>query len=186
MGKTVKVVLAMVALVCVVVGVYYTMSNRTLSEEDVEVTAVKEVILRNLDNNYPPTPKEVVKYYSDITKCLHNDTYTEEEFTQMADKMLALYDDELLAQNDRDTYLVTLKNDVEDFRTAGYSILSYTISNSTDVEYSKIDDREYAKLYCNYSVRTGTKYSTSQEVYELRKDTETGHWKILGFKIADE
>ena len=83
-------------------------------------TAVHDVILRNLETNYPPTPKEVVKYYSEITKCLHNENYTDEQFEQMADKLLALYDEELAENNPKDQYLKDLKNDIKEFRDSGF------------------------------------------------------------------
>ena len=90
MGKA-KNVIIIVVLIALVGGYYFYLSNRNKTEDDTEVTAVHDVILRNLETNYPPTPKEVVKYYSEITKCLHNENYTDEQFEQMADKLLALY-----------------------------------------------------------------------------------------------
>ena len=54
-----------IILVCLVLGYYYYLSNRkseTAQEEVVKISAVQEVLMRNLDNNYPPTPREVVKY----------------------------------------------------------------------------------------------------------------------------
>lgn len=186
MGKKAKVVIVVVILFFLVGGYFFYLSNRMQDEEVVEITAVQEVLLRNLEKNYPPTPKEVVKYYSEITKCLYNESYTEEQFEALADKMLALYDEELAANNPREQYLLTLKSDVDDFAKNGYNIVSYTTSNSTDVDFSTINGRECAKLYCTYSVKKGADYVTSQEVYELRKDKETGHWKILGFQIVTE
>ena len=186
MGKKAKVVIVIVILFFLVGGYFFYLSNRMQDEEVVEITAVQEVLLRNLEKNYPPTPKEVVKYYSEITKSLYNESYTEEQFEALADKMLALYDEELAANNPREQYLLTLKSDVDDFAKNGYNIVSYTTSNSTDVDFSTINGRECAKLYCNYSVKKGADYVTSQEVYELRKDKETGHWKILGFQIVTE
>lgn len=186
MGKKIKTVVIIVCFVCLIGGYFIYLTNKEQENEDVTVTAVQQVILKNLDNNYPPTPKEVVKFYSEITKCLYNENYTDEEFEQMAEQMLKMYDDELLEKNPKEQYLITLKSDVQDFLDNSYSIVKYTVSNSTDVEFSTIQGREYAKLYCNYSVKTGANYSTSREIFELRKDDQSGHWKILGFQIAAE
>ena len=187
-NSNVKNVIILVVLVVLVVGYFIYLSNKTptSTEEDIKLTAIQEVTTRNLDNDYPPTPKEVVKYYSDIMKCLYSDNgFTDEEFEAMADKMLALYDDELLEINPRDFYLVNLKADIDSFKEDNKAIISYTPSASTDVETSTINGRECAKLYCTYKIRVGTDYIKSKEVYELRKDSD-GHWKILGFKLADE
>lgn len=184
MGKKIKTVVIIVCFVCLIGGYFIYLTNKEQESEDVTVTAVQQVILKNLDNNYPPTPKEVVKYYSEITKCLYNEKYSDEEFEQMAEQMMKMYDDELLEKNPKEQYLVTLKSDVHDFLEEGYSIVKYTVSNSTDVEFSTVQGREYAKLYCNYSIKTGANYVTSREIFELRKDAQSGHWKILGFQIA--
>ena len=187
-NSTVKSIIVVVIIAVIIVGYYFYLSNKNpkTKSDDVTVTAVQDVILRNLENDYPPTPKEVVKFYSEIMKCLYSDTsYTEEEYEAMADQMLAMYDDELLEINPRDFYLVSLKGDIDSFKEDNKAIISYTPSASTDVETSTINGRECAKLYCTYKIRVGSDYIKSKEVYELRKD-EDGHWKILGFKLEDE
>lgn len=186
MGKKVKTVIIAVILVALLAGYYFYLTNREKKQEELtQITAVQNVILKNLDKDYPPTPKEVVKFYSEITKCLYNEKYSQEQFEQLADQMLALYDDELLQNNPREQYLKSLKNDVDVFAENGYTITSFTPSNSTDVETSVVDGRECAKLYCTYTIKVEANYSSSMEVFELRKDKK-GHWKILGFKIADD
>ena len=150
------------------------------------VSAVQNVLLRNLDNDYPATPKELVKYYGDITKCLYNENYSEEQLAQMADKMIALYDDELAENNPRDQYIVDLKAAVKDFSDKNYTIISYTTSSSTDVEEYTHEGRKCASLYCTYSIKTGADYVSSKQVFVLRKESGTGHWKILGFDIINE
>lgn len=182
--KQAKTIIIVVVIAALIGGYYFYLSNKTQQkDDDVQATAVQEVLMRNLETNYPPTPKEVVRYYSDISKCLYNEEYTDEQFEQMADKMMALYDDELLEKNPRENYLEDLKADVELFESNGYTITSYSTSSSTDVIFDTIDGREWAKLYCIYSIRTSKGVLSSQEVYELRKDLETGHWKIYGFQM---
>lgn len=182
MGKA-KTAIIIVVLAALIGGYYFYLSNKTETPEETKVSAVQDVILRDLDKNYPPTPKEVVKYYSELSKCLYNEKYSTEEFEQMADKMLALYDDELLEANPRDQYLMDLNSAISDFRKQDYSITTFTPSQSTDVEESVVKGRECAKLYCTYTIKSGASYSTSLEVFELRKD-QAGHWKILGFQLA--
>ena len=183
MGKL-KTAIIIVVLAALVGGYYFYLSNKEDVKEETTVSAVQDVILRDLDNNYPPTPKEVVKYYSELSKCLYNEKYTTDEFEKMADKMLALYDDELLEENPRDQYLKDLESAITDFNKQGYSITTFTPSQSTDVQESVVKGRRCAKLYCTYTIKSGSSYSTSLEVFELRKDQE-GHWKILGFQLVD-
>ncbi|NDO48748.1 hypothetical protein FMM75_04710 [Lachnospiraceae bacterium MD335] len=185
MGKLKGVIIAVV-LVALVGGFYFYVSNIGKDNDDVVVSAVQNVLLRNLDNDYPATPKELVKYYGDITKCLYNENYSEEQLAQMADKMIALYDDELAENNPRDQYIVDLKAAVKDFSDKNYTIISYTTSSSTDVEEYTHENRKCASLYCTYSIKTGADYVSSKQVFVLRKESGTGHWKILGFDIINE
>ena len=183
MGKM-KIAIVVGILVVLLGGYFFYLSNYKMPKEEEVVTKVQEVLLKNLDTDYPPTPREVIKYYSEITKCLYNESYTEEQFEQMADKLLALYDSELAQNNPREQYLIDLKKDVNDFLGCNYSIVKYTTSTSTDVEYYTHEGRECAKLYCTYSIKSGANYKSSQQVFILRQDTDNGHWKILGFDIV--
>lgn len=186
MGKKAKQIILIVILALIVGGYYFYLSNKVESNESKEaVTAVQNVLLKDLDKNYPPTPKEVVKYYSEISKCLYNEEYTDEQLEKMADKMLALYDDELLMNNTRDEYIEQLRNDIKTFHEAGYTISTFTVSPSTDVEEYVKAGRDMAQLYCIYTIREGANYSSNQHAFVLRKDTESKHWKILGFKIPE-
>lgn len=184
MGK-VKVGIIIVILIALVGGYYFYLSNYRNAEEETVVTAVQDVLLKNLETDYPPTPREVLKYYSDITKCLYNENYTEAQLEQMADKMLELYDAELAENNPREQYIKDLKNDVNDFAKSGYTITTYTTSRSTDVEEYTSEGRKYAKLYCTYTIKSGADYKATQEVFIMRRDTETSRWKILGFDVVN-
>lgn len=163
---------------------YFSYKKDAIMEENTVATAVQEVLLKDLDKNYPPTPKEVVKFYSEISKCYYNENYTEEELDKMAHKMWSLFDKELQQNNPEEQYLYDLKVDIQDFHEHNYKISSYSPSSSTDVEYFEDNGRECAKLYCTYTMRNGGAFSTTKEVFMLRKDKDTEHWKILGFEVA--
>ena len=187
MGKKAKPIIVIVIMALLVGGYYFYLSNKVESNESKEVvTAVQNVILKDLDKNYPPTPKEVVKYYSEISKCLYNEAYTDEQLEKMADKLLAIYDDELVANNPKEEYIKSLKKDIEAFIEKSYIISTYTPSSSTDVEEYTVAGRECAELYCTYTIRTGADYSNNLQRFVLRKDVETKHWKILGFDVPVE
>ncbi|MCD8039853.1 MAG: hypothetical protein LUE96_12360 [Lachnospiraceae bacterium] len=185
MGK-VKGAIIVVVLAVLVGGYYFYISNMEKESEETTISAVQDVLLRNLDNDYPSTPKELLRYYCEITKCLYNENYTDNQLEQMADKLLALYDEELAQNNPREQYIDDLKEDVQEFLDSNYSIVSYTTSSSTDVEEYTYDGRTCAKLYCTYSIKSGSDYVSSRMVFILRKETGSGHWKILGFEPVTE
>ena len=81
----VSIIITCVILVVVIGGFAFFLSHksRTSGEEAVESTAVQKVLQKDLERNYPPTPKEVVKYFAEITKCFYNEEYSEEELEKL-------------------------------------------------------------------------------------------------------
>lgn len=177
-----------IVLICMVIGYFYYLSNKEskeTTEEVVQTTAVQEVLMRNLENNYPPSPREVLKYYGEIVQCFYGEEYTEEEFLELAAKVLELYDDELVANKTQQQYLDDLRFEVDNMKEQGIVVSSYSLPSSTDVEEFKKDGFRWAKLYCNFSLRKGTQLEITNEVFLFRKD-DAGHWKIYGWQLVED
>ena len=174
-----------IILAVLVVGYYYYLSNRDKqTEENVTITEAQELLLRDLDRNYPPTPKEVVKYYFDITKCLYNEKLSEAEVEKLALKLEEIFDVELAAHQVRDEYFKDLKSEITAFQSAN-RIVNYSTSTSTDVHYFEQDGREWARLYGTFYLQVDKKMHSLDEVFVLRRD-EAGHWKIYGWEPVKE
>ncbi|MDO4305026.1 MAG: hypothetical protein Q4D94_14050 [Bacillota bacterium] len=177
-----------IVLISIVIGYFYYLSNKKSGEaqsEEVQVTVVQEVLMRNLENNYPPSPREVLKYYGELMQCFYCEEYTEEEFLQLAMQIQELYDDELVANKTQQQYLEDLKWDIDNFKEQGIVVSSYSLPSSTDVEEFKQDGFRWAKLYCSFTLRKGTQLDVTNEVFLLRKD-DAGHWKIYGWMLAED
>ncbi len=157
--------------------------EKSKPEDYVQMTKVQEVLSRNLESNYPQTPKEVMKYYSELTKCFYDETYTDEEFQALAMKAMEMYDYELAGNKTEEQYLTDLKSEIRIFKEKNYAISSYSTSSSTDVYYFEEDGYQFARLYCTYNVRMGTVIQPVEEIFLLRMDLE-GHWKIYGWDLA--
>ncbi len=181
-------IIIIVVSVTVIVSAFLLISNHLAKNNDepteVQITAVQNVLLRNLDNNYPPTPKEVLKYYSDITQCFYAGGYTEEEFIELANRALELYDDELRANQDYDVYIENLRGEIKSYKEKDWSISSYSTSSSMDVEEFERDGYEWAQLYAFYNMRQKTEIVKVTEQFLMRKD-EDGRWKIYGWQQAE-
>ena len=180
-------IIIIVVSVALIVGLYYVIANYLAKDDeptDVQITAVQNVLLRNMDNNYPPTPKEVLKYYSHITQCFYAGGYTDEELIQLANRALELYDEELRANQDYDMYIDDLKAEIASFKKKDWSISSYSTSSSMDVLEFEKDGYEWAQLYAFYNVRQSTQIVKVTEIFLMRKD-EDGRWKIYGWQQAD-
>ena len=185
--KGAKGMLILFCLIVMLAAYYCYLSNRNIpvKDENEVISRVQEVLARDLSRNYPATPKEVLKYYSELTQCFYNEEYTDQELAELSDKAIELYDDELVNAKLREEYLRDLKKDIADFEKDDIVISSYKVSNSTDVEYFTKDGRDCASLYCTYTLRKGTNLQATEEVFVLRKDAK-GHWKILGFDVVKD
>lgn len=186
--KGTKGTIILIVLVCLVVSYYYYLSNKTNSgknEEEIRVTSTQDILLKNYENNYPPTPKEVVKEYLQISKVLHNEQLKDEEIEAIGIKIQELYDDEFINNKPQTDYLRDLKSEIANFRQNEFTITNYFTSASTDVIYGKIDGYDFAKLYGTYSIRAAGKNQTLQETFLLRRDSD-GHWKIYGWQPVTE
>ena len=185
-NNSIKGVLVMVVLALGVLAYFYVINNRIKQvEKDVEkITAVQELLVRDLNSNYPATPKEVVKMYSEITRCFYGEEYTEEELVKLAKMSRQLFDDELVANQDEDSYLRSLRSEIVLYKQQKRLISSYSVASSADVEYYNFQDAEWAQLIAMYSVKTGGTVEPSKERYLLKKDSN-GHWKIYGFRLEE-
>lgn len=183
-NNSIKGIAVIVVLALSVLAYFYVINNRMKRvEEDVDkITPVQELLIMNLDTNYPSTPKEVVKLYSEITRCFYAEDYSEDDLISMARMSRKLFDDELVANQDEDSYIRALKGEIATYRQQNRVITSYSLSSSADVEYYNYKDDEWAQLIAMYSIRTAGKVEPSKERYLLRKDAD-GHWKIFGFRM---
>lgn len=191
MFKGTKGMVILVFLVLLVLGYYFYLSNRSVPEKTEEIsvetmTVSQKVLSRNLETNYPPSPREVVKYFSEITECYYNEEHTDEELRDLGLKMREIYDDDLVANQTEEMYLSLLKSDVEEYKQNNRTISHFSPSSSVDVETFTKDGYECAKLYCVYDInQDGLLYQTTL-CFILRKD-ENAHYKIYGWKaVKDE
>jgi len=185
----IRIIIVFIIFAIFSLATFYYLSNIKDDDETVEsnskiMTAVQEVLNRDLSTNYPPTPKELVKYYSEITRCYYSEKYSDEELARLAIKSRELFDAELYLTQTDSQYLEALKLDIASWKKDDKVISSYSVSSSIDVNEYTYQGRRWAQLYCIYSVRTGTTITPVQERYLLRKD-EQGHWKILGWELNE-
>lgn len=185
-GKmTTQVTIVVMILIVIVVGYYCYLVNRShRAEQEKSLTAVENVLLRDLEHNYPPTPKEVIRYYNDILKCFYNEECSREEIEALALKARGLYDQELLNHNEWNTYIFNLEAEIQDFQEQKRKISNVSLASSTDVDEFTQDGYKFAKIRCGYNILQGRESSSSVHVYLLRKDKDN-HWKIYGWELAD-
>lgn len=184
--STTRITVVIILAIVTVVGYYAYLSNKTKQERaDLQMSFVENTLSRNLETNYPSTPKEVLKYYNEIQKCLYNEECTPEQLDELIIRVRELYDEELLENNSLAIQSIQLKQEIQEFRDKNRKITSISLASSANVIFDTVDDFEFAKLHCGYNLMEGGKNIPTTQVFLLRKD-ENRRWKIYGWKITDE
>lgn len=182
--STVWVTIILILIVVGLVGTYAFLVSRVKDgAADAVMTPVQTALNRDLSKDYPATVKEVVKYYTEIEKCLYNEECTEEELEQLGMQARRLYDEELLRNNEAENYLVRLKAEVKTFRKEGWRYAAISVAGSTSVDLFSQDGYDFARIHCDYTKGRNGQYWTEGRVYLLRRD-EQRRWKIYGWDAA--
>lgn len=187
MKKNIKMGLSAAIVIVMIVGCYYYMSHRktTAAEDDVEVTELHQVLSKNLDAAYPPTPREVIKFYNRIITCAYGSEYDSKQFDQLADQARKLMDEELLEHNPQDEYKSSLQKEIDSYKENTQKILKTKICDSDEVEYREIEGSRCAYVKSTYFMKVGKgDFINTYQRYLLRRDSE-GCWKILAYHLAE-
>lgn len=184
--STIRVTIILVVVIVGLVALYAFLLGKAKREiEEASMTPVQSVLSKNLDYDYPATVKEVIKYYTEIEKCLYNEECTDSEVESLGMQARKLYDWELLENNELTDYLVKLKADIKSFRSGKRAISSISVAAATNVDYFSEDGYDFARIHCGYTVKESNGVLKSEgRVYLLRRD-ENRQWKIYGWDSAD-
>lgn len=183
--NTVRVTIILIVIIVVIIGIYAYLSSRSISAtESASMTNVEKVLSRDLEYDYPSTPKELLKYYNEIQKCFYNENCTESEIEALTNRARELYDEELLINNDLEVHIVSLKEEIKDYKDHKRIISAVSVAASTNVDFFEEDGYEFARIYCGYNVTEGSKTNQVRQIFLLRRDGNR-RWKIYGWDAAD-
>ena len=181
-----KITVLFIFLLVLVVGYYaYLSGTHRTEQQEAVMSEVDTALSRDLDNDYPATPKEVIKYYNDLMKCFYNEECTAEELQALGRKSLQLFDEELQENNDEDTYLIRLQGEVQNYKDNKRKITSVSLAPSTNVDYYSVDGYSFARISCGYTMTENGKKTSTVMVYLLRRD-DSRRWKIYGWETAEQ
>ena len=183
--STVRVTIVLIVLIVGVVGVYAYLSSRSRSvAESASMTNVEKVLSRDMSYDYPPTPKELLKYYNEIQRCFYNENCSDSEIEALVVRARELYDAELLASNALNVHIASLKAEIKDYKDHKRVISAISVAASTNVDFFEEDGYEFARIYCGYNVTEGSTTRQTRQIYLLRRD-EDRRWKIYGWDLAN-
>ncbi len=179
MKKTTIIVIAIACIALICGGFYFVLSNGA-GDSEKELTEVEKILTRDLDNNYPKTPREVIKLYNRILTCYYDSETESEDLEKLVDQMMHLFDDELLLVNDKETYYASVLADVALFAEKEKVVVETDVCDSNDVKYVQDADKddEIAYVTASYFVRESGEFYKDYQEHVLRKDAD-GRWKLV-------
>lgn len=181
-----KAGVVIVALVCVVLlcGGFWLIKNHADSNsgDDVKLSQIQKITVRDLENNYPETPREVIKFYNQIIDVYYGGKYTDEEFDSLVSQARFVMDEELLANNPEQEYREAVRSDVANYKKRSRTIRQTNVCSTNEVIYltDPSNEDELAYVTASYFVKEKKKYDKTYQKYVLRKDDQ-GRWKILNY-----
>lgn len=182
--STVIVTVVLILIVTALVGYYAFLAGRArTAAEEAKLTTSQRVLSRDLSKDYPATPKEVIKYYTEIEKCFYNEECTDSEIDALGLKARELYDKDLLEANEVGSYLVKLKEEISEFKSSKKRLTGANVAASTSVFFFEDDGYSFARIYCGYTVLDANGSTSIGRVYLLRRD-ENRQWKIYGWEAS--
>lgn len=187
--KTTTIIVIMFAIVIAVAIGFWTIlehSRNKVEEEKIIHSKNEEVnalLNKDLDINYPSTPREVLKMYSRLQICAYNQGLSDKDLTAITEQMRMLFDDELLAANPLEQQLEDLKKDIKEYEKVKRTISNYVVDKESSVAEKKIEGKEYATLVVSYLLKEEKGYNKTYEQFILRKNEEK-KWKILGWELV--
>ena len=187
--EKIKKPLIITLLAALAVSYYIYLSNRDTDKnngKEKETSVATAVLQRDMDKNYPGSPRAVVTYFADIQKLIYKNDFDDDELTGLAQHMLATYDDELLEKNPYELFIENLKTEISTYKSEKQYISQYIVEDGYGIELTDFKGDEYAEVDVKYYVRNDTQKQTIAiyEKYTLRKDSK-GQWKILYWDLAD-
>ncbi len=183
--KRIGTIGVILVLACAIVALYWYI-DRSGKEAEEPVNAVaKQILDRDLEKDYPPTPYAVAELYCGIVENIYSDKTTEKQLEDLVRMELSMYDEELAAQNPYATYLNTVKDDLEVAKEKGIAFTGYIVDNFSNVKKWKKEGKEYASIRIQFLLRSEEGSGASYRELMLREDAE-GNYKILGWELLSE
>ncbi len=185
MKKRLGTVGVVLVLACAVVALYMYIDRSGKEAKEPVNTVTEQILAKNLDTNYPPTPYSVAEFYCGIVQCIYSEDTTEEQLEALVRKELELFDEEFAALNPYDSLLAATKSDLETAKEKKLVFTGYILDKASNVSKWKKDGKDYASIMFRLMSKSDTGSGGSYRNLIMRKDSE-GEYKILGWETADE
>ncbi len=180
-------IIFMVLFAAVVIGIYFAITrgkNTDTKEIPAETSEADALIKKDLDWEYPATPREVLKLYCRITKCLYNDDLTDEQIKKLVSQVRNLYSFDLLENNAEDEQIAFIKGDRVEYKKDKKTIFSFAIDSANNIEYIDTKAGKTALIKMYFTLKAGANMDRSFEEFSLIQQDD-GKWKIAAWRQSE-
>lgn len=187
--KTARLIGILCILVFAILGVFFALNMResdsVFSKEEKKNTEAQNILAKDIDRNYPATVREVVRLFSRISQCYHNQTVSEEELTKLIEMQRKLFDEEFLNSNPLDTFTNNLTAEIAAAKDKKQEMVSWRVQKQSSVKTWQNGENHFASIVASYTMNAKAEsYTRTYEEFLLRED-EKGCWKIVGWRLTD-
>jgi len=187
--KTAQLVGILCLIVVVVLGVFLALNsgedNSIFSKEEKPNTEAQNILSKDVERNYPATVREVVRLFSRISKCYHNEAVSEEEFQKLVELQRKLFDEEFLNNNPLDTFTNNLTAEIDAAKAKEQKMVMYRVQKQSSVKSWWSEENHFSSIVASFTMNAkGEAPTRTFEEFLLRED-EAGHWKIVGWRLTD-
>ncbi|MBQ9768356.1 MAG: hypothetical protein IJW37_09670 [Lachnospiraceae bacterium] len=186
MKKRVATISTVLVLACAIVALYWYIDRNGGAEEKPAVNTVAEQMLaKDLEKNYPPTPYSVAELYCGTVECIYNPETTEEQIEGLVKMQLQLFDEEFAALNPYEQFLDVTKEELAEAKEKGIVFTGYVLDKATNVQKWENVLGSYASLQFQLLSRSDEGGGGSYRNLIMRKDKD-GKYKIVGWQTAED
>ena len=184
MKKRIVSISVVLVLACAIVALYMYIDRSGKEAKEPVNTMAEQILAKNLDTNYPPTPYSVAELYCGIVECIYSADTTEAQLEALVRMERELFDEEFAAINPYDSLLAATKADLETAKEKKLVFTGYVLDKASNVSKWKKDGDEYASIMFQLMSKSDVGSGGSYRNLIMRKDAE-GRYKILGWETAD-
>lgn len=183
-NKRLSFTIILILVLAILVSLY--LRNRDTSFVGESKKSTVELLLeKDIENQYPATPREVLKLYVKYVKSFYNDKLDDVQVNKMADRVRLLFDEELVVHNPLDDYLLELKSEIAIFKDSNRTMVNHEVQNNQNIAYWEKDGIEYSSVLVSFTVKEGADRTKVYQKFTLRKD-ENENWKILSWNVVTD
>lgn len=156
-------------------AVYFNPSKKTYAEK-----LYKEVVERDLVNDYPKSPEEVMEYNISIIRLMYGDMIADESiYEEVISRQRMLFSEELIKNNPVETQTEVIKTAVATLKEQNISAYNFTLLPTA----FNPEDKTKCYIRVQQEMNNGQKFYWE---YSLAKNPVSGNWQIVRWDLTDQ